>query len=412
MMATGEGAQHLATRLKQYLKEPNKRFRRVRNKQGKLVLSKTAKAYSPGKGIYRSSYKNARRLAVTEGNMAFHTADHNRWQQLDFVVGFKVIRSNTECDCKVCEMLAGNYPKEFLFTGWHPHCRCSAIAILKTPEEIKQSINDIRNGKKPSTQSRNQVTELPQGFIQWQSTYQHKITSSLATNTAPFFVRDNAQLILAKPITTIIGKKEKLPESPFAKVRSDPMGIGSIVDFVAYRKDNRSLKQREKAFRKVLQSEIHHTDRNGAIVMVGAKPTETELHTAGKLVRAKNGYNTIFISQHQVEGIKKILGIKNKTNADILLVDKKTFVSRLADIKTVGNASRETIKAHIMKGSEQAPVVVLDIQGQVKRFDLIKGIRDGWCKNTKSVILNYKGQWYEISKREVFRGKWLENNIR
>ena len=64
-----------------------------------------------------------------------------------------------------------------------------------------------------------------------------------------------------------------------------------------------------------------------------------------------------------------------------------------------------------MKGSEQAPVVVLDVQGQVKRLDLIKGIRDGWSKGTKAVLLNYKGQWYELDVDKVF-SDWIKKNIR
>lgn len=65
-----------------------------------------------------------------------------------------------------------------------------------------------------------------------------------------------------------------------------------------------------------------------------------------------------------------------------------------------------------MKGSEQAPVVVLDVQGQVKRLDLIKGIRDGWSKGTKAVLLNYKGQWYEVSREFAFKKRWLEETIK
>lgn len=164
----------------------------------------------------------------------------------------------------------------------------------------------------------------------------------------------------------------------------------------------------------MLEADLYTTHRGGAIVMIGAKPTATELQTASKLVQAKNGYNTIFISPFQIKVLKEMMNIKNKTNADVLLVDKKTYVARLADLKTIGNASRETIKAHIMKGSEQAPVVALDIQGQVKRFDLIKGIRDGWCKDTKFILLNYQGQWYEIDRAKVFDKKagWLEEHIR
>ncbi|MBR3455746.1 MAG: hypothetical protein IKH26_10515 [Bacteroidaceae bacterium] len=45
-----------------------------------------------------SSYKNARRLAATECNTAYRTADHERWQQMDFVVGQEVhLSGNHTC---------------------------------------------------------------------------------------------------------------------------------------------------------------------------------------------------------------------------------------------------------------------------------------------------------------------------
>ena len=59
-----------------YLRNPDKLFRRVRDKHGNLRLSKAAKAYHPGRGVYRSSYRNALRLTATENNMAYRTADH------------------------------------------------------------------------------------------------------------------------------------------------------------------------------------------------------------------------------------------------------------------------------------------------------------------------------------------------
>ncbi len=62
----GTPANRLATDLKQYLKHPDKLFRRVRDEHGQLQLSKRTKEFHPGAGVYRSSYKNARRLAVTE----------------------------------------------------------------------------------------------------------------------------------------------------------------------------------------------------------------------------------------------------------------------------------------------------------------------------------------------------------
>ena len=48
----------------------------------------------PGRGVYRSSYMNARRLAATETNIAYRTADHLRWQKMDFVVGIEIVLSD------------------------------------------------------------------------------------------------------------------------------------------------------------------------------------------------------------------------------------------------------------------------------------------------------------------------------
>ncbi len=123
----GLSASQTARRLKQYLNEPDRLFRRVRDEHGVLHLSKAAKAYHPGQGVYRSSYRNARRLAATETNIAYRTADYLRWQQLDFVVGIEIRLSNNHtCNGKpfhdICDELKGRYPKDFKFTGWHPLC--------------------------------------------------------------------------------------------------------------------------------------------------------------------------------------------------------------------------------------------------------------------------------------------------
>lgn len=47
-LGEGRSAQQLARDVKQNLKDPNRLFRRVRDKRGNLVLSKAAKAYHPG----------------------------------------------------------------------------------------------------------------------------------------------------------------------------------------------------------------------------------------------------------------------------------------------------------------------------------------------------------------------------
>ena len=143
----GLSADEMSRQIRQYLNNPDKLFRRVRDEHGILQLSRRAAAFHPGQGMYRSSYKNARRLAGTETNIAYRLADHLRLQQLDFVVGIKVVLSNnhTTTNSKgetvelhdICDELAGNYPKTFVFTGWHPNCRCHTETILLTAEERK-----------------------------------------------------------------------------------------------------------------------------------------------------------------------------------------------------------------------------------------------------------------------------------
>ena len=177
----GLSAAQIAGRIKKYLNEPDKLFRRVRDKYGVLQLSKAARAYHPGQGVYRSSYKNALRLARTEINMAYRTADNERWQQLDFVVGFEIKRSGRHYDCPVCESLAGKYPKDFLFVGWHPNCRCYQISLLKTDEEYW---ND-------SETSVNEVKDVPDNFKKWIADNADRIKDAEQRNTLPYFLKDN-----------------------------------------------------------------------------------------------------------------------------------------------------------------------------------------------------------------------------
>ena len=82
------------------------------------------------------------RLAASEINMAYRTAENKRWEQMDFVVGYEIKLSGNH-NCKgvpkgryydICDQLAGKYPKDFEWKGWHPVCRCYKIPILKTEE--------------------------------------------------------------------------------------------------------------------------------------------------------------------------------------------------------------------------------------------------------------------------------------
>lgn len=192
---SGRSADEMSRDMRQYLKQPDKLFRRVRDEHGQLQLSKCAKAYHPGQGVYRSSYKNARRLAATETNIAYRTSDHLRWQQMDFVVGIEIHLSNNHTlngkpFHDICDELQGRYPKDFVFKGWHPYCRCFATSILKTPEEIAKDTQKILNGEAVDDESMNRVNDVPQVFKDWLKNNENRFESA---SSIPYFLEDNAQ---------------------------------------------------------------------------------------------------------------------------------------------------------------------------------------------------------------------------
>lgn len=183
-LKSGTSADDFSREIRGYLNEPNKLFRRVRDEFGNLVLSKAAAAYHPGRGVYRSSYKNARRLAATEINMAYRKADYDRWQKLDFVIGVRIALSKEHPYYDMCDELAGDYPKDFVFVGWHPHCRCIATPIL-------QNIEDFKNGVPPE-EDLFKVNKVPDNFNKWVLNNEIRINRALSgQSTMPFFLRDN-----------------------------------------------------------------------------------------------------------------------------------------------------------------------------------------------------------------------------
>ena len=191
----GKSAAELSRDVRQYLNEPDRLFRRVRDKHGNLVLSKAARAYEPKPGKYRSSYKNALRMTRTETNMAYRTADNMRWNSLDIVVGFEVKLSNNHTiNCvpftDICDELVGKYPKTFLFTGWHPQCRCYSVPVMLTKDEMIERNRMILAGEDTSGfRSVNQVDDVPEGFKKWVRDNEERIERAMEKGTLPWFLR-------------------------------------------------------------------------------------------------------------------------------------------------------------------------------------------------------------------------------
>lgn len=194
-LGEGRSADELSRDVRQNLRDPNRLFRRVRDKRGNLVLSKRAAAFHPGRGVYRSSYKNAMRLTRSEINMAYRESDWQRWQSLDFVVGFEIHRSNHEplCECDICEKLVGRYPKTFKFKGWHPQCMCYATPILMDEETFDENeLGDLKAALRGTTykhqQAKNAVSDVPDGFKAWVKDH---VEAQKGWASTPYFIKDN-----------------------------------------------------------------------------------------------------------------------------------------------------------------------------------------------------------------------------
>ena len=234
----GQSAAQMSRNVRQYLNKPNMLFRRVRDEHGELQLSKRAKAYHPGQGVYRSSYKNARRLTATETNIAYRTADHLRYQKMDFVVGIEIhLSGNHTLNGKpfhdICDELAGKYPKDFKFTGWHPQCRCFVTTILKTKEERDEDVKKILRGEPVDGESVNKVDDVPQQFKTWLKDNELR---ALNRFSVPYFMTENAGEYV--PLKYITAYASKNPYDTFAEYEKAREYNKKHADFTKEQQEN------------------------------------------------------------------------------------------------------------------------------------------------------------------------------
>ena len=226
-VAVGDGtsAASMSRSVRKYLNDPDLMFRRFRYKIGeeieydedgneigkKIVWGKKWKkkirksdgtvgwidydkdSYRDewtGPGYYKSSAQNAMRVARTETNIAYRRADNARWQQMDFVLGQRVQLSHNHPKKDICDKLAGDYPPDFVFDGWHPQCFCFVTPILMDEDEILKMNEAMLKGEKYTPKGR-RITQYPENFKQWVSDNKDKILASHDNGTDPYFVRNN-----------------------------------------------------------------------------------------------------------------------------------------------------------------------------------------------------------------------------
>lgn len=227
----GESASSMSRKVKQYLNDPDLMFRRFRYKIGEKEVvdpdtgEKTKvpvygrkwkkRVRQPdgtfkfidydkekyqdewtGKGYYKSATKNAMRMTRTETNIAYRKSDHQRWSQMDFVLGIRiqVSHSHTEKMRDICDKLAGDYPKEFEFDGWHPQCFCYATPILIDEDEMAKVTEAFLKGETYTPRGK-QIRELPENFKNWVTDHKDKILDARDRGKEPYFLRNNKAIV-------------------------------------------------------------------------------------------------------------------------------------------------------------------------------------------------------------------------
>lgn len=264
-MSEGISASELSRKVRKYLNEPEKLFRRVRMRtgtdedgkpvySGALRLSKAAQAYHPGTGVYRSSYMNAMRMTVTEINTAYRTADYLRWKSTPFILGIEIRITASRHVPDICDDLKGKYPKDFKFTGWHPWCRCYAVPILPTVEDFAKFDMDAEHHE-------GEITDVPQNFKNWIGKNEERIEHA---KTMPSFLKDNTQYWE--------GKERKWQK----EVNKD-----TIFNFAQPQRDNVDAESDRTAFRQQ-QKEVKK-----ALQQVGSIKLENDNLFCGKLLMDK-----------------------------------------------------------------------------------------------------------------------------
>jgi len=188
----------------------------------------------------------------------------------------------------------------------------------------------------------------------------------------------------------------------------DPLGINTLVDLTTNMVKRVAPGIRKRALENYLKNNEHDTysykTKSGLTVNIwdikGSDYNKTEFHIAEKL--AMSGHHVLFPNQGAFG--------KGRKN-DVYLYDTKTYIQQKVELKALFGETAEVLKSQIISGTGQASVIAYDIQSNIKKMWLIDGLRKGWGSDTKKIILNYKGQWYEIDRSKLY-DDWLEKNLR
>lgn len=158
-----------------------------------IQISKDLNRFINGKSIpYKGTLLKARnitwqaiRLAVTETNMAYRFAEEIKMQRLPFVTGCTIFLSDAHPRPDICDELRGDYPKGFVWGGWHPVCICYRVWKTLSKEDFVQFMKTGQIAK------RHFITKMSPNMNAFMRKNTDAFKGYIKRGTEPYWMRDN-----------------------------------------------------------------------------------------------------------------------------------------------------------------------------------------------------------------------------
>lgn len=406
-VVAGRNANGISSDIRQILQNPQKRFRRIRNEKGELVLSQPMKNYHPGQGVYRSAYKNALRTSATTTNIAYRSADYERWSKQDFILGIEIHRSaNNRGPCKICDAMVGKYPKTFKFTGFHPFCICFATPITMEPEDFADF---LLNETVPQGQT---ITDIPQAAKDFVSENKDGLQSA-------FWYKDNftndgrlQRKIVSQPITNEV---IKISRSKRIKTDAEKNDIQKRWDDRFVRNFNQAKIEQKISVKKGKEMTFEEANELRGNINYG-KASEYSVNCQSCVVAnelRRRGYNVTALPNLQKTGnIPYELSMRTNwawIDPKTMVMPKKQTAGGIYDITRSGALKSKSIKEltkelvelvkepgryHIdfaWKGKNSGHIITLEKlhNGKIIIYDPQTGKMKNWKELSKEISLRY-----------------------
>jgi hypothetical protein len=198
-------------------------------------------------------------------------------------------------------------------------------------------------------------------------------------------------------------QKIEIEYQPTNSIRlwTDFIGLISLIQS-CFEKINAS--QRKTQIKKILHASVWHEQYQDRVtkcrVLSENELIEHKHELATAILLTKIGFDILFAP--------KSMFTRDQKKFDVFLV-KNTVILK-ADLKFITSKNPDTLAKRIKSGSDQASRVVVHINTDIEKKDLIDGLRSGVQRNglIRELLLFYKGGFYRLPKtlilnKEIFK---------